>query len=260
MPQGGICTYAELVRNAGILFNMLLASAENPVVFSHGGARRGSTYADKTDNREDNIRSLLAERLGKSQTTINKYLQHGDSLNDSALELLVDAGVAKDFFEAFQTQKQIEIAALNAKQIDETAIMEAISKQMMEWLNEYLQPVPSKAPSPASEQEPKTTQSPNAAQSTPNEDRRQKPMQKVFQASYVRDSSPTIDPAPANPENAETELKRIGEALIEISDDQQRPIPQRVETIRNLILELTTLLPRLAHMGVQEDGGKGGDV
>jgi hypothetical protein len=85
-------------------------------------------------------------------------------------------------------------------------------------------------------------------------------MQKVLQSSYGRDSSPTIDPAPANPENAETELKRIGEALIEIADDQQRSIPQKIETIRNLILELTTLVPRLTHMGVQEDGGKGGDV
>jgi hypothetical protein len=55
-------------------------------------------------------------------------------------------------------------------------------------------------------------------------------------------------------------LKRIGEALIEIADDQQRPIPQQVKKIRDLILELSTLLSRLAHIGVREDGGKGGDA
>ena len=82
MPQGGTCSYAELVRNARILFYMLMAAAENPVVFSHGGARKGVNYID---NREENIRELLAERLGKSKTTINKYLSHGEYLIDYSL-------------------------------------------------------------------------------------------------------------------------------------------------------------------------------
>ena len=41
------------------------------------------------------------------------------------------------------------------------------------------------------------------------------------------------------------ELKRIGEALIEIADSQESPTPQQVETIRRLILELSALLQRL---------------
>jgi hypothetical protein len=53
-------------------------------------------------------------------------------------------------------------------------------------------------------------------------------------------------------------LKRIGEALIEIADGQPRPAPQQVETIRRLILELSTLLQRLAHADAQEGDETGG--
>jgi hypothetical protein len=50
MPLGGACSYAELVRNAGILFKMLMASVENPIVFSHGGARRGVSHPEIFEN------------------------------------------------------------------------------------------------------------------------------------------------------------------------------------------------------------------
>ena len=210
--------------------------------------------------QENNIRLVLASRLGKSPTTINKYLQHGDSLNYATLGALIDAGAPKVFFEAFQTQKQIEIASLNAKQIDETAILEAISKQMLEWLSEYLKLVPPKDPSPESIQEPETNQSPDAGQSNPIQNQSHTVGQRIPHGSSGRNELPAINPAPTNSEGIATELKRIGEALIEIADHQQLTYPRQVETIRNLILELTTLLPRLAHMGAREDGGKGGDA
>jgi hypothetical protein len=257
VPQGGKCSYAELVRNTHRLYQALRETSDDLILFSHGGDRRGIGF---TDSKENNIRAVLANRLSKSQTTINKYLQHGDGLNDAALGALIDAGAPKFFFEAFQTQKQIAIVALNAEQKDDTAIVEAISKQVLEWLSEFLQPDPPKVPSPASIQKPQTTRSPNATQSTPSENRCPTPTQKVHQASSGTDGSPAIDPAPANPEGVAIELKRIGEALIEIAGDHQLPIPQQVETIRNLILELSTLLSRLAHIGVREDGGKGGDA
>jgi hypothetical protein len=257
MPQGGKCSYAELVRNTHHLYQALLDKLDDLVLFSHGGDRRGVGF---NRCRENNISAVLAHRLGKSQTTINKYLQHGDSLNDSALELLVDAGAPKDFFETFQTQKQIEIASLNAKQIDETAIVEAISKQVLEWLSEYLKLVPPKDPSPESIQEPETNQSPDAGQSNPIQNQSHTVGQRIPHGSSGRNELPAINPAPTNSEGIATELKRIGEALIEIADHQQLTYPRQVETIRNLILELTTLLPRLAHMGAREDGGKGGDA
>jgi hypothetical protein len=257
MPQGGKCSYAELVRNTRRLYQALLDTSNDLVLFSHGGDRRGVGF---NSCREDNISAVLASRLGKSQTTINKYLQHGDSLNDAAFGALVDAGAPKHFFEAFQTQKQIERAAFNAEQKDDAAIVEAISKQVLEWLSEFLQPVPPKVSSPVCIQEPQTTQSPSTGQSTSREDRRPRPMQRVPQANSGTDGSPAIDTAPANPEGVATELKRIGEALIEIADDRQRPISQQFEKVKDLAVELSTLLSRLAHIGVREDGGNGGTV
>jgi hypothetical protein len=89
-PLGGTCLYAELVRNSCRLFTILCESADDPVVFSHGGNRRSTDFTGK---RENNIRSVLSERLGKSQTTINKYLQHGEPNRNlpAANSVLVEA-------------------------------------------------------------------------------------------------------------------------------------------------------------------------
>ena len=94
-PLGGTCSYAELVRNTCRLFAILHESVDDPVLFSHGGNRRGAEFADK---RENNIRSVLSERLGKSQTTINKYLQHGEYVSDNAFNQLIDTNAPKGFF------------------------------------------------------------------------------------------------------------------------------------------------------------------
>jgi hypothetical protein len=134
MPVGGTCSYVELVRNGDILFNMLLASSESPVVFSHSGARRGSTYAD---NREDNIRALLAERLGKSITTINKYLNHGEYLSEKTMGEILASDEGKKFFEEAQRNKRILIKNMKSDEKPEQAITAQISKQVISWLKEY---------------------------------------------------------------------------------------------------------------------------
>ena len=111
------------------------------MLFAHGGDRRGVGF---TDSKENNIRAVLASRLGKSPTTINKYLQHGKGLNDAAMEELVNAGAPKLFFEAVQTQKEIGIAALQAEQKDEAAIVAEISNLVSTWWKESQQPVSAK--------------------------------------------------------------------------------------------------------------------
>ncbi len=50
MPIGGRCIYPEEVRNTCRLFMMLYESADNPVVFSHGGARGGDSYPNCPEN------------------------------------------------------------------------------------------------------------------------------------------------------------------------------------------------------------------
>ena len=132
MPQGGACSYAERVRNAGILFNMFLASSENPIVFSHGGSRRGATYIQNT---EDNIRTLLANRLGKSPVTINKYLNHGEFINDETMQELINADVEKGFFEVNQVHKRRLIDRLKAAQIPDDNITDAVSQMELSLLN-----------------------------------------------------------------------------------------------------------------------------
>jgi len=103
MPIGGRCIYPEEMGNACRLFTMLRDSSENPVVFSHGGARRGENYPNRP---EDNIRLVLEDRLGKKSKTINKYLNHGQFIGDEAIQNLIDARVNKGFFEAIQKDKQ----------------------------------------------------------------------------------------------------------------------------------------------------------
>ena len=258
MPQGGKCSYAELVRNTHRIYRALQDTSDDLVLFSHGGDRRGVGF---NSCRENNIRIVLAHRLGKSQTTINKYLQHGDSLNESAMESLVDAVVPKLFFEAIQVQKQVEIARLRSQQKNEAAIVAVISDQVSTWFNESQQSDPPETKTPASPQSPKARQPAGATRPhIPSGNRCPTPRQRVRQAGSGTNDSPVIDPTPTDQEIAAAELKRIGEALIEIADGQERPTPQQVETIRGLIIELSTLLQCLTRIGAREGDGNGGAV
>jgi hypothetical protein len=257
LPQGGKCSYAELVRNTQRLYRNLQDTSDDLVLFSHGGDRRGAGF---TSSRENNIRAVLAHRLGKSPTTINKYLQHGDNLNDAANEALVDAGTPKLFFEAFQVKKQLEVATLKADQKDEIAIESDISNQVSTWLNEFQQPVPSKATPPESPQSSQEGVSPGIIQPTPSENLRPTSKRRIPQDDTGINEAAASDLAPTNQEGVAGELKRIGEALIEIANDQQRPTPQQVELIIKLILKLSTLLKHLVHNGLREGNAKGGTV
>jgi hypothetical protein len=134
MPIGGTCSYPEKMGNTCRLFTMLCESTEDPVVFSHGGARRGEDFADRPEN---NIRIVLAERLGKSVTTINKYLNHGEFLSEEALQTLIRAGVQKGFFEAIQKDKQRLIDELKSEQKSHDEIVEAVSERILSWLEEF---------------------------------------------------------------------------------------------------------------------------
>jgi hypothetical protein len=133
MPVGGRCIYPEEIRNTCRLFRMLCENAENPVIFSHGGARRGDEY---TNCRENDIRLLLEDRLGKKPKTINKYLNHGQFISDEAIQNLIDARVKKGFFEAIQKDKQRIIDELTFDQKSNDEIVNAVSNRVLSWLEE----------------------------------------------------------------------------------------------------------------------------
>ncbi len=128
LPQGGRASYAEIIRNARILFNLLASSMETPIIYSHGGVRKGAAFPE---NREENIRLVLAERLGKSVITISKYLNHAEYLSDEAMSALIQAGADKEFFEKAQIAKRKILKGLKSSGASEEEIESQTSEDMI---------------------------------------------------------------------------------------------------------------------------------
>ena len=133
-PVGGTCCYAELVHNANLVAQLLMDEMENPIVFSHGGSRRGAFFSN---NREDDIREVLSERLGRNRNTINTYLNLRLYLTDEAMDVLIAQNTGRAFFEKAQSNKRVRIIFLKSEGLDEESITNQISEKMLEWLKEY---------------------------------------------------------------------------------------------------------------------------
>jgi hypothetical protein len=127
-PQGGIDSYAERVRNVEKLSRLLTESTENLTIFYHGGPRRGSAY---TNNREEDIRLILAQRLGKSRATIGKCLNHASHINNDVMQVLVEGKVDKDFFEEVQKVKRKLVDNLTADRKSEEEITRRVSETIL---------------------------------------------------------------------------------------------------------------------------------
>jgi hypothetical protein len=135
-PQGGTGSFAELVRNTKIVVKYLMDEMENPVVFSHGGARQGANF---TNIKEDDLRQVLSERLGKERSTINAYVNFGRHLNDDVLETLVASNTGKAFFENVRVNKRTLINHLESDGLAQGDITAEVSGKIPEWLVEYQQ-------------------------------------------------------------------------------------------------------------------------
>lgn len=133
-PRGGTCLFAESVRNTSILAEILMAEMENPIVFSHGGARRGDNFSN---NKEDDLRQVLSERLGKSRGTINDYLHFSLHLTEDAKDVLVAQKASKAFCEKARANKRILIRHLESEGLTHEEITAAVSIKILEWLDEY---------------------------------------------------------------------------------------------------------------------------
>ena len=79
----------------------------------------------------------MAERLGKSKTTINKYLSHGEFLIDYSLNTLIESNEGKAFFEEAQKNKRILIKDLLSEGKSEEVIAETVSQNVLSWLEEF---------------------------------------------------------------------------------------------------------------------------
>jgi hypothetical protein len=133
-PRGGTCLFAELVRNTSILAKIFEDKMENPIVFSHGGARRGENFSN---NEEDDLRQMLSDRLGKDRNTINNYLHFARHLTDETMDALIAKKASKAFFENARVNKRILIKNMKSDEVEEREITSTVSNKMLEWLDEY---------------------------------------------------------------------------------------------------------------------------
>jgi hypothetical protein len=135
-PQGGTGSFAELVRNTKIVVKYLMDEMENPIVFSHGGARQGTNF---TNIKVDDLRRVLSKRLGKEPSTINGYVNFGRHLSDDVLEILVASKTSKAFFEEARVNKRTLINHLESEGLAKEDITARVSSKILEWLAEFQQ-------------------------------------------------------------------------------------------------------------------------
>jgi hypothetical protein len=240
MPTGGTCSYAELVRNANILFNMLLASSENPVVFSHGGDRRGANYTEK---KESNIRILLAKRLGRSVTTINKYLNYGEFLSSEAMEALIKAEVEKEFFEAAQTYKRKIIVDLKSERKSEDEIATAVSEAVLSRLYEYQQNGKAAVNCGQSDQD----ENP-ATQNQTKKDEVSRPVSKPKAFKHWSGNDSAAEESLPTENEVYQEVKTVGSLLMQAAEDSELAVHQRIEIFYAQIVKLSQLIQQLNHL------------
>ena len=244
-PLGGTCSYAELVRNTCRLFTILFESADDPVVFSHGGNRRSTDFTDK---RENNIRSVLSERLGKSQTTINKYLQHGEYVSDDAFRELIDANASKGFFEATQKEKHRYASELASRQTAPDEIIRLASAKTLDWLQTGQTPIetvilpPERAIDP---QAPAALPAPRRIESSP-------PPRQPREFRIPEIPEPVTDDSANTEDDIRSQIRRIGSDLIALADNEEITDEQQITILRDQIARLAAILQHLASRSSNE--------
>jgi len=244
MPLGGTCSYAEKVRNAGILFNMLWASSENPVVFSHGGTRRGDNY---TNCRGNNIGLLLEERLGKKPKTINKYLNHGQFISEEAIENLIDARVTKGFFEAFQKDKQRLIDDLKAGQKKPDEIVKAVSDRILSWLKKFQAEGFGEVNNLQSNQHEST-----AGPIQPQQNDAPQPPVKPIEHKHWSGNPSGAYQEPPTEDKICREFIAVGQLLIETAENKEMPTQDRIQIFSAQIFRQSRLIQDLSRLLTQQ--------
>jgi hypothetical protein len=229
---------------------MLMTSSDNPVVFSHGGSRRGASYAD---NKENNIRTLLANRLGKSPVTINKYLNHGEFINDETMQELITADVEKGFFEANQVHKRSLIDRLKADQIPDADITDTVSQLVLSLLNEYRQAAPVEISGNQSDQE-----EASAVANQPEQVEAPASAPRIEEFKHWSGNENGETDAPATEEDISQRIKMVGSLLIQTAENTELTIQERVKKYTLQNFELSRLIQGLIHL-MNEDGIKGED-
>jgi hypothetical protein len=244
MPIGGRCIYPEEIRNTCRLFRMLCETAENPVIFSHGGARRGDDY---TNCRENNIRLLLEDRLGKKPKTINKYLNHGQFISDEAIQDLIDARVKKGFFEAIQKDKQRLIDELTSEEKSPDEIVKAVSDRVLSRLESFQAVDPTEIIITQTDQDASTA---TEIQSQQN-DVPQPAVQPIEHKHWSGNPSAASEKQPTEDEIRQ-EFINVGQLLIETAENKELATQERIQVFSAQIMRQSWLIQHLKHLLTQQ--------
>jgi hypothetical protein len=243
-PLAGRCIYSEEIRNTCCLFTMLSEPMEDFMLFSHGGDRRGYGYIDRSEN---NIRLVLADRLGKSPNTISKYLQHANYLNGETLQALIDVNVKKGFFEAIQKDKQRLIDELESQQKAHDEIADAVSVRVLSLLEDFQA---SDLPEIVSDQIDPDEPPANENQPQPDPDR--SPADKpIAHKHWGGNPSAALEKQPTEDE-INQEFNNIGHSLIETAENQKLTASERIELFLNQIIRQSQLIQHLKHLLAQQ--------
>jgi hypothetical protein len=248
LPQGGKSSYAETMRNVSIAFKMLASSQENPIVYSHGGARRGSNF---TSNREENIRLVLAERLEKSPTTISKYLNHAEYLSDEAISALVQAGADKEFFEDTQIVKRKLLTNLKSSGITEDEISAQVSEAMLRMHQNEAEIENYKKTLFYAPEEDKPTE--QTAKTPPLATEPERPV--TFK--HWGGAEKSLPEQPVDGDDLRREITAIAQRMMSQSQDRNMPLPSLKESIMADIGELLSLLQKIGE--AEDSPGKEGE-
>jgi len=262
IPANGKCSYLETVRNVKALYQMLMATGENLVCFHHGGRRRGNEFIN---NKEENIRLILATRLGKSPNTISKYLNHGEFLNDNAIPVLMAAipdqtvKPNKQFFEEAQSNKNKMLVELKSAEIPENEITEQLSNYVLQMFDEYKRTgdIQNYTRSQAADSED------NHEEVTPLEDADKNSIAGKFMPrtfSYYPGNHESLEQASLNINDIKAEIAIIAASLIDLSQNQHAQVSEITLFITVSISALSQCLQKCRTIDLTIQKNEGGNT
>jgi hypothetical protein len=242
MPQGGRASYSEVIRNTRLLCNMFTSSLENPLMYSHGGARRGNNYT--SNNREENVREILAERLGKNLGTICKYLNYAEYLDPETLEVLVDLKADKRFFETAQRSKRVLIKNLRQEGHSDEQVETRICSALLDMFKEYsdtgrIRLMLEHGESDQAEEEDAGTEQ-NVHQDGVST--------KQLPSSCSSPATDSLQDQPLTVEKVRQDLRDTAQRVLEIADSLEPSEQEFTEAIRREIFTLTRISLAAKHL------------
>lgn len=241
MAIGGKCSYPELIRNAYHLYKAMIGSSENPVIFSHGGARRGENY---TNNKEDSVIKVLANRLEKSESTVKQYINFAEYLSNEAMGILIESKAKKAFFEEAASNKKIFTKNMRGASESDETITAAVSDKMLLWLEEF--------------KENNGTIKPVVYENVQSEDADESPeklscklnLPQNFEHRTPNEESESIDEP--TEEDIRMEFRKIGVDMVKLANNKSKTPPDLAVEAKQQILVITKLIQWISFLDKQE--------